>query len=429
MKNFFIFTSLILSTSFTTFTMEKEHQKRKDFHWHSMDDINDVNDNNTTTASSTTPIPHDELKEFADQLNTAINKRCTVKDLFGFAYELKHSELKEKDFFAIAQIIDKYSKTYDFTLNNFIETFNYISKHPWYCGDTKNYLNTTILYFTDLAKKNFDGVTSTTLDIVGNANSLQSTPQLNRLPQYLRYYCMNNAYHKKIAQSYDIVLTSHTDNITCVDVHEATHRAATGNCDKTLHIWDLTTGKCLRTLNHHHPVNCITFNDNGSRFATAANFEDESSFIGIWDSQSVRLDRPVCYKEIEIPAIHSLSYKNNTLIACSKDNPPKIFIFSVKNNKIKEKELAMELSQQRNSNEFHQKWGDYRAIDPRNSLSYKATITITKKNCHKFCLYQQAIKNDALNFNVERIEATPFTEYEKGILHKLLIAEQTKQKI
>jgi hypothetical protein len=52
MKKILIFASLIICTPFTTFTMENDgHQKRKDFHWHTMDD---VNDNDTTTASSST---------------------------------------------------------------------------------------------------------------------------------------------------------------------------------------------------------------------------------------------------------------------------------------------------------------------------------------------------------------------------------------
>src|SRR5260221_8298411 len=55
MKKNLIFASLVLCTSFTMFTMENEkHQKRNATHWHGIDDIDD---NYTTTASSTTQAP------------------------------------------------------------------------------------------------------------------------------------------------------------------------------------------------------------------------------------------------------------------------------------------------------------------------------------------------------------------------------------
>src|SRR5260221_672598 len=82
------------------------------------------------------------------------------------------------------------SKTYNFIKTNWPEIFNFIIKQPWYfiTYDQNDYLKITFKHFIDLAEKNFNGVTSKTLDAIICSNAVQPTSQLNKLPQYLRLY-------------------------------------------------------------------------------------------------------------------------------------------------------------------------------------------------------------------------------------------------
>jgi WD40 repeat protein len=56
------------------------------------------------------------------------------------------------------------------------------------------------------------------------------------------------------------VLQGHTDSVNCVTVVDG--KIISGSYDKTLRIWDLSDGTCLKVLQGHtHSVNCVTVYD------------------------------------------------------------------------------------------------------------------------------------------------------------------------
>jgi WD domain, G-beta repeat len=441
MKKIIIFTSLLTHISFTTLTMENHHGYRKidvafDELWDTEDiplaelkpiiqppQLSPYSAKATKDTQSKNDISDDNLHELSALLNTEINKQCSRKSLFGAEYQLESSQLEEKDFFDIINIIDEYSHTYGFIKTKFDKTISFMNRQPWCNKKNCDYIPKTVGYFINLTKTNINSVTSKTLHTVNDPNALQSTSQLNKLPSYIKKAFIEDVYQHNIKPSYKIILTGHTDTICAIDIHAHTHRAATSSYDDTLQLWDLKTGKliCIFPKDNtfsgkNNMVHCIAFNSNGSCLATLTNLVDKSTLIRIWDIQSSQL----CNIKMKISNINTLYYEDQILMACSNDEPSKAHILLIQDNFVTRIPQPIHLSQHMKTNCLT--WNNYKAENPH--FKKQSTITITKENCRDFYLYQQAIKNDASSFNYEKINATQFTEYEKDMLQKQLIDQR-----
>ena len=83
-------------------------------------------------------------------------------------------------------------------------------------------------------------------------------------------------------------LEGHTSSVYSVAFSSDGKTVASGSKDKTIKIWDSSTGKLIRTLTgHSQPVNSVAFSSDGK---TVASGSDDKT-IKIWDSSTGKLIR------------------------------------------------------------------------------------------------------------------------------------------
>jgi WD40 repeat protein len=116
-------------------------------------------------------------------------------------------------------------------------------------------------------------------------------------------------------------LNRHNDKVKCVAFCPQGHRLASASFDGTVIVWDVTSGQNILTLQGHHgPVNSLAFSTDGNHLASAS---DDMS-IKVWDALSgeVRFDlkghtSPVKYVAFSPVGkwvwLKSISGKNMTL--------------------------------------------------------------------------------------------------------------------
>jgi hypothetical protein len=78
-------------------------------------------------------------------------------------------------------------------------------------------------------------------------------------------------------------LTGHTAGVTSVSVTPDGRRAVSGSRDKTLRVWDLESGQCLRTLQgHSDDVNSVSVTPDGRRAVSGS----RDKTLRVWDLES-----------------------------------------------------------------------------------------------------------------------------------------------
>jgi WD40 repeat protein len=78
-------------------------------------------------------------------------------------------------------------------------------------------------------------------------------------------------------------LEGHTDRVTCVAFSNNSIQIASASRDKTIKIWDLSSGACLQTLEGHTDgATCVAFSQDSTQLASAS----FSSTVKIWDTNS-----------------------------------------------------------------------------------------------------------------------------------------------
>lgn len=396
MKNYLIFTSLLLCTQFTTFTMEHHGYQKIDSQ--QFNDYWDTEEETQTISASSSPMQTVSLDEFnkaITAIDEAINKKY-VASIWRYKYQLDSLTLEKKDFFDIIEIIHQHSTDYDMRIT--IKLIQKLFAKNCYCLRAFN-------HFIDLAHEEIKNVID--IDDIGETIRFlcrTQSVQFDTLPRQIQFYFMTYAYKHKIDHSYDIVLKGHQDCITYFDIHPGTHRAATSSLDKTLRLWDLTTGKCISIFpGDDNTAQYMKFSSGGAFLATATNCTDNSSTIKIWDTESAKI---LHNKQVNAPVCYALDYHNH-------------------NNTFAMRPLHRH---ERFSDSTFRKY-PYTTRNPAYNPNEESTLAITKLDCRDLYIYEQVIKNNPLKMHADKIDQANFTDYEKDRLHKLLIVEQTTRKL
>ena len=72
-------------------------------------------------------------------------------------------------------------------------------------------------------------------------------------------------------------LKGHDSDVTSLAFSPNGQRFASGSCDKTVRVWDITSGECLHVLEGHTmPVDSVVFSPDGHLIASSSRF---SKFI------------------------------------------------------------------------------------------------------------------------------------------------------
>ncbi len=310
--------------------------------------------------------------------------------------------------------------------------------------DKNNYFKKAIDYFCDIASKNLQNVTCSTLSLIEQPELPQPTRQLNQFLLPIKTYILNKALNQ-IEHSYEIKCAGHTDMIRCFDISPTAHLAATGGSDKTTRIWDLKTGIQTRIL-QNLKSDIVHFNPDGSRLATIEDhYSRHKKFIvkewnphsgdQHWSIESQEGIQNIAYAQNtpnNILAIFSHNifchhYNNNnfekkytqTLILLNENNPCPIGTIPLTNGNPEHYDLNWSKSA-----------GNYYAEPPTRQIRDNTTLYITKKNCRELYLCEQAIQNTptwnerGLLKIAESLSYTMLTDYEKQ-----MVQTQIKEKI
>lgn len=63
-------------------------------------------------------------------------------------------------------------------------------------------------------------------------------------------------------------VTGHADWVTCLSVNNIAKSFVTGSLDNTIKVWDLNSGKCLKTMDQKAPVWGASFSPSGEHIVT-----------------------------------------------------------------------------------------------------------------------------------------------------------------
>jgi WD40 repeat protein len=364
-----------------------------------------------TAATTNSTIAHALIDENTtiDLIDKEINEKYpTSKSLFN----IFSTPLTEHDFLDIITIVDK-------LVNPLTDHLSYYDLR-----EKNKRCDEAFQYFIALAYKNIENVTFDTLSTILCASEKQSIAQLNLLPLRIKEVIMTEA-RRNIKHPYDIVLSGHTDAITCFDIYSYTNQVATSSKDETLRLWDLKTGKLIHDFSENTQyAHCIAFNSDGSRLLTATNCIDKYCRLRVWETVSGKLLRT----ELVSTDIYLLNRgEKNIFIACNyAPYQPRLSVISIDNDTITMLASTI-LPYKTNFHDIPQRWDYYEAQKTRSN-----TLTVTKKNSIPLYICQQAIKNtdrasEQLSKLTENLAFSILTEYEEGIVMKALTNKEKQQ--
>jgi archaellum biogenesis ATPase FlaH len=116
-------------------------------------------------------------------------------------------------------------------------------------------------------------------------------------------------------------LKGHSDSVWSVAFSHDSARLASASGDKTVKIWDASSGECLKSLaGHRHWVYSVAFSHDSTRLASAS----KDTTVKIWDASSGE-----CLKTLEghSDSVHLVAFAHNSarLASASKDKTVKIW--------------------------------------------------------------------------------------------------------
>jgi hypothetical protein len=93
-----------------------------------------------------------------------------------------------------------------------------------------------------------------------------------------------------------------TAGVQCVALSGTGKRALSGGLDKTIHVWELATGKPMRSLiGHTGPVTCVAFSPDGNRVLSGS----QDKTVRLWD---VKSGKELCRFTNHSAAVNSIAF-------------------------------------------------------------------------------------------------------------------------
>jgi eukaryotic-like serine/threonine-protein kinase len=89
----------------------------------------------------------------------------------------------------------------------------------------------------------------------------------------------------------------HTDSVSSLQFTPDKQRLVSASKDKTLRLWDPTTGKSLRIVRGSAPLTCLALRADGQRFATAST----DGTVAVWDCDALQGPLTICLEEKQLP--------------------------------------------------------------------------------------------------------------------------------
>jgi WD40 repeat protein len=113
-----------------------------------------------------------------------------------------------------------------------------------------------------------------------------------------------------------LVQKGHTNLVSSVAVGPGGRILASGSWDNTVILWDISTGRGLRTLKHSGGVNSVAFNPDGNILASGG----DDGVITLWD---VAIGKQICTPTGHTSAVNSVTFNSagNILASGSGEDP------------------------------------------------------------------------------------------------------------
>ncbi|KAF9998619.1 hypothetical protein BGZ65_005889 [Modicella reniformis] len=113
-------------------------------------------------------------------------------------------------------------------------------------------------------------------------------------------------------------LPGHTEGIYCIQFDD--HKIVSGSRDNTIKIWDLMSGRCLRTyVGHSASVLCLQYDEQ----QIVSGSSDTSIFV--WDLETGKVLQRL---KGHADSVLSLRFEKDIVVSCSKDRTVKIWKIS-----------------------------------------------------------------------------------------------------
>lgn len=167
-------------------------------------------------------------------------------------------------------------------------------------------INETVKY-----RNNVDGYTFDSLRLVNLDHPFKV---LNSIPRIMKQYVISGSatkyYFGKDTKS-EYKLAGHTGKINYI--HSSKHNGIIATCsnDKTIRLWDVSSGKCIHVLKHKNAVINCSYNETGSKLASSS----KTNKVKIWDiTTGIKLE------SIDFgDPIHHVMWIGNILLAASNN--------------------------------------------------------------------------------------------------------------
>ena len=140
-----------------------------------------------------------------------------------------------------------------------------------------------------------------------------------KVPHVLRRWNKNDIYNPKNALLQ--TLEGHSDFVQSVSITPDGRRAVSGSVDKTVRLWDIESGECLRILEgHYEKVSCVSITPDGRRAVSGSH--DNS--LRVWDAESGEC---ICTLKGHNDWVNcvSITPDGSTALSGSKDNTLRVW--------------------------------------------------------------------------------------------------------